>query len=243
MPDQGRILQLAGAERDGEKDFEKNEEGADGYGGVGDVEGGPGIEEGKVQETEPDFQKIGDGAVEEAVGEIAGGATEKQSEAGSHGCAAGFAGDEHPSENGDDDERSADEKNAKGGRGKASKKTKTDSRVARIDKFEDAGDGGVLKEFSGTGFDPGFRGAVEKNDDKGEPEPAEAMRESHKVKEVNEVKDEEEVFARWKCLGRFRRTGDRLVRRRSSRYNTARREELSASISAMASEQRSQMVG
>jgi hypothetical protein len=198
MPDQGRILRLAGAEREGEKDFEKNEDGADGDGGVGDVEGGPGIEEGKVQEAEPDFQKIGDGAVEEAVGEIAGGATEKHGEAGSHECAAGFVGDEHPSEDGDDDDGTADEKNAKGRRGQAGKKTKTDSRVARIDKFEDARDGGISKEFGGTGFDPGFGGAVEKNDDKGEPEPAEAMRESHEVKEVNELKNEEEVFARWK---------------------------------------------
>ena len=68
----------------GAKDFEKNEDGADGDGGVGDVEGGPGIEEVKGDPAEPDFQKIRDRAVEEAVGKIAGGAAEKQGEASGH---------------------------------------------------------------------------------------------------------------------------------------------------------------
>ena len=56
------------------KNFEKNEDGADGDGGIGDVEGGPGIEDSSGEEAEPHFQEIGDGAVEEAVGEITGGA-------------------------------------------------------------------------------------------------------------------------------------------------------------------------
>src|SRR6267378_4297914 len=131
-----RVLCFAGAEREGEKDFEKNEHGADGDGGVGDVEGGPGIEEGKVEEAEPDFQKIGDSAVEKAIGEIAGGAAEKQGDAGGGARATGLAGDQHPGENCDDDDGAANEKNAKSGRGQARKKTKTDSRVARIDKFK-----------------------------------------------------------------------------------------------------------
>jgi hypothetical protein len=57
-----------------------------------------------------------------------------------------------------------------------------------------------LEELGGPGFDPGFGSAVEKNDDKGKPEPTKTMGESHEVneiKEVNEVKEEEDVFARW----------------------------------------------
>jgi hypothetical protein len=165
-------LRLAGAEREGEKDFEKNEDGADGDGGIGDVEGRPGIEERKVEKAEPDFQKIGDGAVKEAVREIAGGAAEKQGQASSRDYTAALAGDEHPSEDCDDDDGAADKKNAKSRRGQAGKKTKADTRVARIDKLEDAGDGRALKEFGGPGFDPGLGGAVENNDDEGEPEPA-----------------------------------------------------------------------
>jgi hypothetical protein len=73
-----------------------------------------------VEEAESDFQKIGDGAVKEAVGEIAGGAAEKQGKRSSHGCAPAFVDDEHPSEDDDDDDGTADEKNAKGRRGQAS---------------------------------------------------------------------------------------------------------------------------
>ena len=47
--------------------------------------------------------------------------------------------------------------------------------------------------FGGLRFEPGFTGAVEENDDEGEPEPAEARRKSHEVKEVKEVKEIKEA--------------------------------------------------
>jgi hypothetical protein len=45
----------------------------------------------------------------------------------------------------------------------------------------------------GAGFDPGFRGAVKKDDGKGEPEETEAGRECHEVKEVKETKEAKNV--------------------------------------------------
>src|SRR5579883_3414725 len=66
-----------------EEDIEDEEEGANGNGGVGDIEGGPGIEDGKRNETQPDFEEIGDRAMDDAIGEIAGGAAQEQREADS----------------------------------------------------------------------------------------------------------------------------------------------------------------
>jgi len=51
----------------------------------------------------------------------------------------------------------------------------------------------VAPALIGLGFEPGFGGAVEENDGKGEPEEAEARRKSHAVKEVEEVREAEEV--------------------------------------------------
>jgi len=45
----------------------------------------------------------------------------------------------------------------------------------------------------GAGFDPGFRGAVKKDDGKGEPEETEAGRECHEAKEVKETKEAKNV--------------------------------------------------
>ncbi len=59
-----------------EEDVENDEGGADGDGGVRDVEGGP------MVGAEEDFEEIGDRAVDDAVGEIAGGAAEEEREAG-----------------------------------------------------------------------------------------------------------------------------------------------------------------
>ena len=53
-----------------EEDVDDDEGGADGDGGVGDVEGGP------VVGAEPDFEEVGDGAVDDAIGYVASGAAE-----------------------------------------------------------------------------------------------------------------------------------------------------------------------
>ena len=56
--------------------------GADGDGGVGDIEGRI------VVGAEPDFEEVGDRAAHDAVGDVAGGAAEEQREArGGHAAA------------------------------------------------------------------------------------------------------------------------------------------------------------
>src|ERR1700722_4583748 len=60
-----------------EEDVDDDEAGANGNGGVGDVEGRP------VIAAEPDFEEVCDGAVDDAVGHVAGSTAEQKSEAGS----------------------------------------------------------------------------------------------------------------------------------------------------------------
>ena len=60
-----------------EEDVDDDEGGADGDGGVGDVESGP------VVAAEPDFEEVGDRAMDDAVGYVAGGTAQQQREAGS----------------------------------------------------------------------------------------------------------------------------------------------------------------
>jgi len=49
-----------------EKDVDDDESSTDGDGGIGDVEGGP------VVAAEPDFEEVGDRAVDDAIGHVAG---------------------------------------------------------------------------------------------------------------------------------------------------------------------------
>ena len=67
--------------------IKKDENGADGDGGVGDIEGGVTVS------AEPDFEKIGDSAVNQAVGKIAGGAADEERETGESAPSDGLTGD------------------------------------------------------------------------------------------------------------------------------------------------------
>src|SRR5712675_2302661 len=73
-----------------EENVDDDEGGAYGDGGVGDVEGRP------VVTAEPDFEKVGDRAVDDAIGNVAGGATEEQRQARGGERAAAMAGGEEP---------------------------------------------------------------------------------------------------------------------------------------------------
>ena len=84
---------------------------ADGDGGVGDVE------RGIVIAAEADFEEVGDGAVEDAVGDVASGSAEKECQAGGGHGASGVSGGEEPGEGGNDDDRAADEEHASPRRG------------------------------------------------------------------------------------------------------------------------------
>ena len=119
---------------------------------------------------EIDLEKIGDRAVQDAVGDVARGSAEEKGEAYCVHGAGISAGDKKPGDEGDDDKRTGDKNDAQGGRREASKKTEGDSGVARVDKVEAILNDGVWKMSGWTGFDPGFVGAVEEDDGQGEPE-------------------------------------------------------------------------
>src|SRR6267378_7920093 len=151
-----------------EEDIQDDEGGADGDGGVGDVEGGI------VEGAEPNFEEIGDGAVEDTIGDVAGGAAKKKREAGGGEAAAAMAGDEKPSENGDDDERAGDENDARPGRSGIGEKTESDAGIAGANQIDEVVNYFVAPAFGGLRFEPGFGGPVEENDGEGEPEKAES---------------------------------------------------------------------
>lgn len=184
---------MAGRNARRKKDFEKNKDGTNGDSGIGDIEGGPRIENSKGQEAERDFQKISDRAVKNAVGEIAGSAAEEQGEASGGARAAGFACDKHPGKDSDHHERADDQKDARGGGGGVREETETDSWVSALHQINGIADHFPRPASGGVGFEPGFRGAVEKDDDEGEPEPAESGGEVHEVKEISEVNKVKEV--------------------------------------------------
>ena len=96
------LLFFLGSFRWREHQIQDQEDRADGDGGVGYVEGGPAIS------AEPDFEEVGDGAVEDAIGDVAGGAAEQESETGT-GCGSALAGDEQPRQSANHNERPADE--------------------------------------------------------------------------------------------------------------------------------------
>src|SRR5260221_1619495 len=60
----------------------KQQQRADGYSRIGNIERGPGIEQRKRQEAHPHFQKIRHRAVNDPVGEIAGRAAQQKSQPG-----------------------------------------------------------------------------------------------------------------------------------------------------------------
>src|SRR5438874_6628859 len=137
-----------------------------------------------------DLDEIGDGAMQDAVGDVAGGAAEEKGEASSMKRADIVAGDEQPSNDSDDDEGAADEKYAQGGRGETGEKTEGDAGITGINEIEEIVNDRVREAVSGAGFDPRFCGAVEEDDGESDPEEAEAVGKSHEVKEE---KEEEEV--------------------------------------------------
>ncbi len=164
-----------------EEDVENDECGADSDGGVGDVEGGI------VIGAEPDFEEIGNGTVKDAVGDVAGGAAEKKREARGGEAAAAMAGHEEPGEDRDDGERTGNKDDAHPVRSGIREEAEGDAGIAGANEIDEVMDHFVAPALIGLGFEPGFGGAVEENDGKGEPEEAEARRKIHEVKEAVEA--------------------------------------------------------
>jgi len=153
-----------------EEDVDDDEGGADGDGGIGDVESGP------VVAAEPDFEEVGDSAVDDAVGYVAGGAAEQQREAGSGEGPTAVTGDKQPGKCTDDCSGSDYQHNAHGHRGRISEDTESDSGVTAVHQVDEIVDQFAVPAFDSLRFEPGFAGAVEEDDGQGEPEPAETSR-------------------------------------------------------------------
>ena len=140
-----------------------------------------------------DLDEIGDGAVEDAVGDVASGTPEKKRQACGVKGADAASGDEQPGDNCDDDEGAADKEHAQSGRGETGEKTEGDAGIARVNEIEKVLNDRVREAVSGAGLDPGFCGAVEEDDGESEPEEAKAQRKGHEVKELKEVKEVQET--------------------------------------------------
>ena len=88
--------------------IKKNQNSANGDGGIGDVESRPRIENAPRKEREPDFEEVGDGTVNDAIGEVAGGPAEQKREARGSQRATAVAGDKQPGEHADDHDGAGD---------------------------------------------------------------------------------------------------------------------------------------
>ena len=142
-----------------------------------------------------DLDEIGDGAVEDAVGDVASGTPEKKRQACGVKGADAASGDEQPGDNCDDDEGAADKEHAQGGRGKTGEKTESDAGVAGVNEIEKVLNDEVRRVVTGAGLDPGLGGAIEEDDGESEPEKAKARSKGHEVKEVKEIKEVQETAA------------------------------------------------
>ena len=125
-----------------------------------------------------DLDEIGDGAVEDAVGDVASGTAQENGQACRVKGADIAASDEQPSDDCNDDEGAANEKYAQGGRGETGQKTEGDAGIARVNEIEKVLNDRVREAVSGAGLDP---------------EEAKAQRKGHEVKELKEVKEVQET--------------------------------------------------
>src|SRR5208282_5135934 len=72
-------------------------------GRIGHIESRPGMKDAQGNESQPNFQKIGDGAMENTVRNVAGGAAEEQRETRRLQNSSAAAGHQQPRDEPDDD--------------------------------------------------------------------------------------------------------------------------------------------
>ena len=171
-----------------QQNVNKDEYSADGDGGISDIEGRPRIESLPRQKMKINLEKIGYGSVKDAIGEVAGGPAEEKSQTGGICAADAATGDKKPGNKSNDDERTGNKDDAESGRGKGSKKTEGNPRVAGIHEVKEIFNNGLRETTGRAGFDPGLGKAVEEYHRQGQPKEAKAGRESHGVKRVTEPK-------------------------------------------------------
>src|SRR5207245_2204538 len=120
------------------------------------------------------FEEVRHRALQDAIGNIAGGAAEQESETrGSH-HAAPLACDQQPSEHGDYGDGAQNQSDTcTGGRG-IRHDAKGDPGIAAVHQINEIVDELMVPAFGGLGFEPRFGGAIEESESESEPEPAAA---------------------------------------------------------------------
>ncbi len=86
--------------------------------------------------------------------------------------AAGVSGGEEPGKRGDDDDRAADEEDARPRGGGVGEDAEGDAGIAAVDEIDEVVDELAVPAFVGLRFEPGFGRAVDDDDGEREPEPA-----------------------------------------------------------------------
>ena len=150
-----------------EQDVEDDEDGADGDGRIGDVEGRPMIS------AEQNFEEIGNSTADDAVGDVAGGAAKKKSQAGG-GEAAAMSRDEKPREDADDENRAGNQCEPHPRRAGIREDAESDTWIPAVNQVDEIVEKLAAITFGRLRLEPGFRGSVEEDDGESEPEPANA---------------------------------------------------------------------
>src|SRR5258707_390467 len=117
-----------------ENNIENDERGANGDGGIRDVEGWV------VVRAEPHLEEVRDRAMDDAVGDVARRSAEKKREADCGQRAAAVPGDEKPTERADDEDRACDQGYAQPRRGRVRENAESNARVAAVDKINKMAD-------------------------------------------------------------------------------------------------------
>src|SRR3989442_11212666 len=116
---------------------------------------------------------MGDGTADDAVGEVAGGAAKKKSQAGS-GEAAAMSCDEKPGEDADDENRAGNQCEPHPRRAGIREDAESDTRIPAVNQIDEIAQKLAAITFGRLRLEPGLRGAVEEDDGESEPEPTNA---------------------------------------------------------------------
>src|SRR3989442_5388398 len=116
---------------------------------------------------------MGDGTADDAVGEVAGGAAKKKSQAGGSEAAA-MSCDEKPREDADDEKRAGNQCEPHPRRAGIREDAESDTRIPAVNQIDEIAQKLAAITFGRLRLEPGFGGAVEEDDGESEPEPANA---------------------------------------------------------------------
>ena len=114
------------------KEYVKQDEnGTDKNGRIRDIEGRVTVG------AEPNFKEIRDRAVNDAIGDVTGGATEQQRETREGHAAAALAGDQQPRKHGNDSDRADDQNDARGGGSGIGEDAERKTRIAAVHEIHE----------------------------------------------------------------------------------------------------------